>query len=358
MPAASHLQRRLYRRQILRQLLERYQYQPVPASLYFPPKRGSWETVEAVSVGWNQQALDAAMKLAGKRNSTGVVMLQGGRILAEQYWKGATAQSSRDIESAQKSVTAILIGIAQSAGLLSIDDSVTKWLGKGWSKATRVQEAKILVHHLLTQSSGLDDNLGFQAPPATMWYYNTPAYHVLHSVLETVTGSSLQDYSQKVLFGPTGMTSAVWSSQHTDGLGLDITPRDMAKFGLLILAEGRWNNKWVLNDPSYLNAALSASQTFNPSYGMLWWLNGASTHELPGDNPQPIPGPIIPTAPNDLVAALGANDQKIYVVPSLDLVVVRQGGAAESSKAAVTAFDDEWWKVLMAAAPQRSRNRH
>ena len=324
-------------------------------ALYFPPDGGPWDGVEPASVGWDRQALDAALELAGRRRSTGVVLLQGGRILAEQYWEGATPQSSRDIASAQKSVTAVLIGIAQREGLLSIDDPVNQWLGRGWSRAPHAQESEILLRHLLTMTSGLDGRLRFQTPPGTTWYYNTPAYQMLHSVLEAATGSPLQAYSEEVLFGPTGMTSPVWTVRpdDTEELALVITPRDMARFGLLVLAGGWWREDPVLDDPDYLNAALSASQTFNPSYGMLWWLNGAPTHELPGDDPHPIAGPIIRSAPDDPVAALGTNDQKIYVVPSLDLIVVRQGGPTGPPDLTVTSFDNAWWKALMAAAPGR-----
>jgi CubicO group peptidase (beta-lactamase class C family) len=157
------------------------------------------------------------------------------------------------------------------------------------------------------------------------------------------------------------MTSATWKSDPeaaragagpADRVRLEISPRDMARFGLLVLARGWWADASILDDPAYLRAALSTSQDFNPSYGLLWWLNGKVGHELPGDNPQPIEGPIIAEAPSDLVAALGTSDQKIYVAPSLDLVIARQGGPAGPPDLTVSSFDNTWWHALSAAAPR------
>jgi len=80
----------------------------------------------------------------------------------------------------------------------------------------------------------------------------------------------------------------------------------------------------------------------NPSYGRLWWLNGGAyaLRPLAGRSD----GPLIPAAPADLVAALGALDRKLYVVPSLKLVVVRMGQAALDKD-----FDQQLWLRLMKA---------
>ena len=90
------------------------------------------------------------------------------------------------------------------------------------------------------------------------------------------------------------------------------------------------------------------SQTLNRSYGYLWWLNGQPSYQLPGPQQTVFPGPLIPAAPADLIAALGKNDQKIYVVPSLGLVVVRQGNSAGASRLAASSFDNELWTRIMA----------
>jgi hypothetical protein len=85
----------------------------------------------------------------------------------------------------------------------------------------------------------------------------------------------------------------------------------------------------------------------NPAYGRLWWLNGGSHSFSPGPATPRREGSFIPAAPNDLVAALGAADRKLFVVPSMKLIVVRTGQAAPDR-----AFNDKLWQLLMRAAPQ------
>jgi CubicO group peptidase (beta-lactamase class C family) len=327
---------------------------------YFPSSDHSWATLDSAEAGWNLEALNAALQLAGDRGSTTMMILQGGRIVAERYWLGAISKSAMDVASIQKSVTSVLIGIAQDAGRLSVDDPVTHWLGAGWSRAHPEQESQISIRHLLSMDSGLDSNLSYSAPPGTQWLYNTPAYTKLHLVLARATGSSLGEYSSQVLFGPLGMSNATWTrraARHQAAwnapTGLRLSARDMARFGLLIMGSGTWADQHAIVSSVYLRSMLDSSQRDNPSYGWLWWLNGRPTYKLPGSNPPPLQGPIIPNAPGDLAAALGALDQKIYIVPSLDLVVIRQGRAAGARGEGISSFDNIWWQHLTVAAPHR-----
>jgi len=328
---------------------------------YFPSSERSWVTVDPAQTGWRPDALEAALQFAADKGSATVMIVQGGRIVAERYWLGAGPHTTLDVASIQKSVTSVLIGIAQQAGHLSLDDPVTRWLGAGWSRESAEEESQITVRHLLSMSSGLDSNLGYSAPPGTRWYYNTLAYSKLQLVLAQATGASLSDYSSKELFDRVGMSGAMWASRPSgktstateSRVGLRLRARDMARFGLLVLAQGTWAGTQIVS-ADYLRSALAPSQQDNPSYGWLWWLNGGRVHRLPGStDPKLVQGPVIPDAPHDLVAALGAMDQKLYVVPSLDLVVTRQGRPTGPPSEGVSTFDSMWWQRLMAAAPPR-----
>ena len=106
--------------------------------LYFPPAQDEWETVEPTDVGWDPAGIQEALDFAGAQQSTGVVILHQGRILAEQYWELTGPTSAKfnerligrdeaghgieDVASVQKSVASFLVGIAQQQGLLKIDD--------------------------------------------------------------------------------------------------------------------------------------------------------------------------------------------------------------------------------------------
>lgn len=344
----------------------------IPANRpYFPSTNTRWQQVAPASVGWDEAKLKAALDFAGGNRASGVVILHRGKILAEQYWSldqdaqvgkkareyGALVHGRdtdgrviEDVASVQKSVAAILVGIAQSRGLLKLDDPVSRHLGKSWSKASPEQELAITVRHLVTMTSGLKDDLTFEAAAGTRWRYNTPAYSRSVMVMAAAAKQTPNDLTRAWLTGRIGMNDSRWVSRASlngeaaaNAFGFATTARDLARFGLLILADGRWNEETVIADRDYLRAALHPSQTLNPSYGYLWWLNGQSA--LARGAGELVKGPLISTAPADLVAALGAVDRKLYIVPSLDLVVTRLGNSATPT------FQNEFWRLLMAAAP-------
>ena len=119
----------------------------------------------------------------------------------------------------------------------------------------------------------------------------------------------------------------------------------MARFGLLLLNKGQWNGSAILSDSNYFNMQVNSTQNFNPSYGFLTWLNGKSTYLLPSTQVV-FNGSLVPNAPVDMYAALGKNDQKIYVVPSLKVVVIRMGDDAGNANLAMSSFDNELWSKL------------
>ena len=120
----------------------------------------------------------------------------------------------------------------------------------------------------------------------------------------------------------------------------------MARFGLLMYNKGKWESNQVLNE-NYFNDATSTSQNINLVYGYLWWLNGKASYHLPQTQLQ-YNGSIIPTGPNDMYMALGKNDQKIYVIPSKKMVVIRMGDAADNVNLALSDFDETLWMKISA----------
>ena len=117
----------------------------------------------------------------------------------------------------------------------------------------------------------------------------------------------------------------------------------MARFGLMIYAQGKWGDTQIVSE-NFLNESTNTSQNINQAYGYLWWLNGKSSYHLPQTQFQ-FNGTLIPNAPTDMFAALGKNDQKIYVSPSKKLVIVRMGDVANPDYPtfALSGFDNELW---------------
>jgi CubicO group peptidase (beta-lactamase class C family) len=122
----------------------------------------------------------------------------------------------------------------------------------------------------------------------------------------------------------------------------------MARFGLLALNKGKWNTEQVVNE-AFFTESTSTSQAINPSYGYLWWLNGKSKFLLPNDQTV-YPGTLIPNAPADMYAAMGAKDQRIYVIPGRKMVVIRMGEASDAANPdfAVSGFDNALWEKINA----------
>ena len=301
---------------------------------------------------WDTLALRNALDWAGTQKSTAVVIAWRGRIVAERYWNGWTPSKDSIIASASKSVVSLLVGRLREQGRLTFDVPATRWLGPNWSRAP-LTESRITVKHLLSMSSGLDDSLKTVVQPDTRFYYNNPAYYQLFGVIAAASGQSVANYSAAQLLIPIGMRTARWVlniDTGEPGLILSGSARDMVRFGHLILNRGQWNGQNILGDASYFSAALNTAAPNNPSYGYLWWLNGKGSSRILGPYLlSAVPGALIPSAPSDLVAALGKGDKKIYVIPSLDLVIARHGqeaNVAGGNPLAISAFDEQWWQRL------------
>lgn len=343
--------------------------------LYFPEKDETWESVSPVDVDLDEDALNAALDFTMQRSSSSVVILHRGRILAERHQDaespslrytstvhGRTAAGHviEDVASCQKSVTSVLVGIAQEKGLLKITDPASEYLGTGWSNASRPQEDRILIRHLITMTSGLSERLEYVAPAGTRWAYNTTAYSRSLTCVARAAEKTENELTEEWLTAPLGMKDSKWitrrlprdDSVSANRFGFATSARDLARFGLLMLARGSWQGRQILSDQQYLKDATAPSQQLNPAYGYLWWLNGQD-FVLRGR--RKVRGFLIPGAPKSLYAAQGALGRKCYVVPTAQLVVVRLGDTPD--KPGAPRFDQEFWRLLKQAAPQRRGTR-
>ncbi|WP_395065329.1 serine hydrolase domain-containing protein [Flavobacterium sp.] len=325
-------------------------------AMYFPPSDGSstWDTKSISDLGWNQTAVQPLLDYLNLKHSKSFIILVNGRIVMENYFNGHTSTTPWYWASAGKTLTSTVTGIAEQEGLLNINNKVSDYLGTGWTSAPLAKENLITCKNLLTMTSGLNDALGDDVSPSNLQYVadaNTRwAYHNVYVKLQDVvaqaTGQTWTNYFNTKLRDKLGMTGGSWIN---NGDGLSVywsTTRNMARFGLMELNKGRWNGNQVVNE-SYFTTATNTSQTINQSYGYLWWLNGKSSYHLPQSQLQ-IPGSIIPSGPTDMFMALGKNDQKIYVIPSKKMVVIRMGDAADNVNLALSDFDDVLWQKISA----------
>ena len=148
------------------------------------------------------------------------------------------------------------------------------------------------------------------APPGTRWLYSSGDAMLISEAIAKATGMSAAEYAKRKLFDPIGMEKADWwqdAAGHTLGYCcLDATARAYARFGLLYLHQGRWGSEQVV-PASWVKDSVTNAPGEHPDYGYMWWL---------GD---------VDGVPKDLFDADGHDGQYIWVIPSLDLVVVRTG---------------------------------
>lgn len=305
--------------------------------------------------------LQPVLDYAQSQKTTGFLIVRDGKTLVEKNWPApADAAEFRpfayetlpngelleDVASQQKSFVAVLAAVAVDKGLLDLERPVSDYIGAGWSKASPEQERAIRVIHLLTMSSGLGERFEYLAPAGSVFFYNTPVYAAMKRVLAAVAKTPLEQISHDWLTAPAGMANTAWRKRPAafagvgNPTGLVTCPRDVAKFGQLVLDGGRAADGRRVVSEAGMKAMFARSPT-NPAYGHLWWLNGSDHTVRAGKRAD---GPLIPAAPADLVAALGALDRKLYVVPSQKLIVVRMGQAAPDRD-----FDQQLWLRLSKA---------
>lgn len=324
-------------------------------TLYFPPAGPNWATIDPVSeLDWCPDKLDALQGFLGEKGTRAFMILKDGRIAVEWYFGSFTRDSIWYWASAGKSLTATLAGIAVQEGLIDLDTPSADYLGAGWSACTSGEEEKITVRHHLTMTTGMDDGVSNSdctdpqclqclAAPGSRWAYHNAPYTLMEQIVANASGQTLNGF----------YTTRIGSKIGATGLYLPVgfnrvffsRARDMARFGLLILAKGIWNGNPVLSDTAYYHAMTNTSQPHNLSYGYLWWLNGKGQYMVPGLQVK-INQDMIPNAPKDMFAGLGKDDQKVYVIPSQNMVVVRLGESAGGFNPALSGFDNQLWEKI------------
>ena len=327
----------------------------VAREAYFPPiGTDDWETISPTELDWNEEAIQPLLDYLDAKGTKSFLVLKNGRIVIESYFNESDALENNAWNSTAKTLTAMCIGIAQEEGFLSINDSSADYLGTGWSSLTLEQEDSITIRNHMTMTTGLDYNVEnnfctdvecftYLNEPEADWYYHQGAYTVLNNILTAAVGQSSTLYFNQKIKDKIGMQGAFVT------VGFNkiyfSTARSMARFGILNLNKGIWDGTAILQNSNYFNAMTSSSQNLNPAYGYLYWLNGKDAYRVPSSE-SAFSGKLIPNAPNDLYAGLGANDQKLYVVPSEQLVVIRMGADASQGNLGPSSFDNELWGLL------------
>lgn len=278
-----------------------------------------------------------------------LLIIRNGKLLAEAYCRD---KSERDqfhpIQSATKSITSLLIGIAIDKGLIeSVNQTVYHFIPEYFDNDVRKRE--ITLHHVLTMETGLDfdndtqtaelfysegssleyvlrQNLIFS--PGTDWYYGDGNPQLLSGIIQKVSGKTEEQFAKENLFSHLGIYNYQWE-KHGDGLtfgafGLWLTPRDMAKIGKLMVQNGMWNSEQIVSEEWI--AESTRLQSSHHIYGYYWY----------------------PWEAQNTFYAEGHGGQLIYVVPDKQMVVVITADSYSSGRALSSNFS-KLFNDIMAA---------
>lgn len=314
-----------------------------------------WPIAAPSEVGLDTEVLDEMATEAEAAESACLLIARDGRIAAETYWGDEPDGEPQEVFSVTKSFASIVVGIAADDGSLDLDDSASEQITE-WADTPA---AEVTIADLLANDSGrewspaidyaemvgADDHTGFAIdlgqpdPPGTVWAYNNSAIQTLDRVVARATDEPFDEFGTRRLLEPLGMDD---SSFTVDGagntltfMGLQSTCRDLARFGVLLLADGRWNGEQIVST-DYVDAATNPSQDLTSAYGRLFWLNrrGPVASALEAmtleDSAAAPDAQLVPDRPERLYWALGLGGQVIQMDPVTNTVVVRLGPPALS----------------------------
>lgn len=323
-----------------------------------------WKTSEPENQGLSVKELSNLKNSLAARNTKALLVIRNDRIVCEWYANGHGLHKKHYTASLAKAlVGGMSLLIALNDGLIAVDDPAYKYVPQ-WKG--RPDKSKITIRHLATHSSGIEDaeqdNIphmklngwkgGFwrkdpdpftlsrdKAPivftPGTEYAYSNPGMAMLsYTVTASLRGAKQTDIRtllRERIMRPIGVKDSEWSigygkTYEVEGLNLvanwgggSYTARAVARVGRLMLRNGNWQGKQLI-DRHWVETVLRYGETPKP--------------DRPPGNPQPACGlgwytnfdAVWPKVPRDAFAGAGAGNQVLLVVPSLDLIVVRNGG--------------------------------
>jgi CubicO group peptidase (beta-lactamase class C family) len=336
------------------------------------PLEDGWRIDTPDAAGFDRSRLcGLADRLQDADDVHSVVVARHGRLIFERYFAGYDepwghddkryefdATMKHDMRSVSKSVVSLLAGIAIDRGLIQgVDAPVLQFFPELASAAPEGWMA-IRLRDVLTMSSGIswDENrpwndpkndephLGSEtdpmryvlskpiaAPPGTQWNYNGGGVDLLGAMIARQSKQPLDVFAREALFAPLGITDFEWQTYQNGRIsaaaGLRLRPRDATKIGQLMLNKGAWQGAqivpadWIEQStrPRFQAIGYFGGLFF---YGRFWWLG----RTLSGEREVP------------WISAMGLGGQRIFIVPSLDLVVTTTSGLYTDGRQGIAAL--------------------
>jgi CubicO group peptidase (beta-lactamase class C family) len=299
-----------------------------------------------------------AANYSDKNRGFSVLVIQNGKTVFEHYANGGGADMRCKIFSGTKSFWGIAALCATRDGLVKLDDRVADTIVE-WKNDPR--KSQITIRQLLNQTDSIEpyphlhsdsirdrDAVAVQlpliAPPGTAFAYGPSHLQIFNELLRRkLNGKSTTSYITENILSPLGLTSLDFKrdgrGNPMPASGFELTAREWARFGELVLGRGNYDGKQIV--PSNLLGQALVGSAANPSYGLTLWLNRQAPNARAIDYEKELDLKwqrarwggicICRAAPPDMVVALGSDYQRLFIIPSMNALIVRQGTSGRFS---------------------------
>ncbi|WFN15142.1 serine hydrolase domain-containing protein [Burkholderia contaminans] len=313
-------------------------FAPEASSSVFPA--AEWTQAAPAAHGFSPDGIDRAVAYAKAQGSTSGMIVHDGAAIAQ--W-GDVARKS-NLHSARKSFLSALVGIAVARGQMRLDDTLAQLGIDDTAPALSTAEKQATVRMLLQARSGVYHAATYETvpmkalrpprgshPPGTFWYYNNWDFNTVGAIYERSTGTHVFDALFTEIAIPVGMQDYTPSDGHYVSGGsatrypaypFAMSARDLARFALLYLHDGRWRDRQVVPADWVAESTRPYSDTRTGGYGYLWWTSDSASGARGRDA----------LLSRRAFWADGYLGQYAVVVPSLDLAIVSLVDARLTSK--------------------------
>jgi CubicO group peptidase (beta-lactamase class C family) len=301
-----------------------------------------------------------AAKYSESKRGTSLLVIQNGRTIFERYANGGMVDGRWPIFSGTKSFWGLAALVAVRDGLFKLDDRVSDTITE-WKSDPR--KSQITIRQLLNLTSGIDDapilhresirdrnamaiRLSLVAAPGSQFIYGPSHLQIFGELLRRkLNGRSEISYLEDRVLHPLGIGGLKYKKDARGNpllaTGFELNAREWARLGELVIGHGSYHGRQIVS-ADLLRPAFNGSGA-NPSYGMTFWLNRQAPGgreidierelDLPWERAGWMDICICKVAPPDMVVGLGSGQQRLFIIPSMNAVIVRQGRDSKLSDA-------------------------
>jgi CubicO group peptidase (beta-lactamase class C family) len=300
-------------------------------------------------------------KYSESKRGAAMLVMQNGRTIFEHHANGGSPGRRWPIFSGTKSFWGIAALAAVRDGLIRLDDLVADTITE-WKSDPR--KSRVTIRQLLSQTDGMEGASRLQRPsirdrntmaiqlpaiaePGAAFIYGPSHLQIFCELLRRkLGGRSVIGYFEGRVSNRLGLRGLNYKKDSRGNplpaTGFELTAREWARLGELVIGNGSYHGRQIV-PVALLRDAVTGSQT-NPSYGLTFWLNEQSRNasreadmermlDLPWQSAQWTDACICKDAPADMVVALGSHYQRLFIIPSMKTIIVRQGSAGNFSDA-------------------------